>query len=191
MYRGKHEMPRKGLAKYKKSHILLVSLLLVLTFGVCGTVAFLMDRTDSVINTFIPSKVEVEVDEDLGETKENVVIQNKSDIPVYVRAKIVVTWFNPTSGEVYGVVPVKDTDYMIDINAEDWSLAADGNYYYNGIVAPNTSTESLIRYCAESKNANKPEGYTLSVEVLVQAIQSDGMGASSAQDAFDKAGGGA
>lgn len=190
MYRGKHEVSRKGRGVYKKSHMLLVSLLLIVTIGVGATVAFLMDSTEALINTFNPAEVSVEIQEEFDSvTKENVTVQNTGDIPAYVRAAIVVTW-QDEAGNVYGQAPVADTDYRISLNLTDWTLV-DGYYYYGQPVAAEASTTNLINSCSVNTNTTPPEGYYLCVEILAQGIQAEGMGATSAREAFAKAGGGA
>ena len=173
MYRPKHEQPRKGLAKYKKSHILLVSILLVMTIGIGSTVAFLMDSTDAVVNLFNPSHVTSEVHEDPfnGTTKTNVTVKNTSDIEAYIRASIIVTWKDFENGAVYGKAPVADTDYTIELNKTDWVKGYDGYYYYKAPVDAGASTNSLIYSCT-ANDEKTPQGYGLNVEILGSAIQS-------------------
>ena len=118
----------------------------------------------------------------------NVSIKNTSNIPAYIRAAVIITW-RDANGNIYGQRPVAETDYTISFNTENWTLH-DGFYYYDSEVAAGTDTAILIHSCTvvESK---APTGYFLSVEILAEAIQADGMGATSAQDAFAIAGGGA
>ena len=112
------------------------------------------------------------------------VIRNKGNVAAYIRAAIVVTWKNE-AGQIYPKNPEKGTDYSIDINTMDWTKN-DGFYYYNKTVDAGKTTSYLIKSC--SPVANKaPEGYFLNVEILGQAIQAEGMGATSAQEAWTKA----
>lgn len=76
--------------------------------------------------------------------------------------------------EIYGKTePILDTDYTMDMNlGEDWTLAADGYYYYKYKVAPGASTSVLINECKIAPTATVPEGYTLSVNIIPSAIQS-------------------
>ena len=56
--------------KNKKSLTLIVSLILIITIGVGGTLAYLITSTSAVKNTFTPSKVVISVDETFdGNTK--------------------------------------------------------------------------------------------------------------------------
>ena len=184
MYRPKHEMPRKGIMKYKKSHILLVSLLVIMTIGVGATLAFVMDATDALVNIFNPTHVSCAVVETLeNNVKTNVSVKNTSDIPAYIRATYVVSWQN-ADGNVYGKAPVEGVDYSMDL-AEGWAKDK-GYYYWPDSVAPDANTGVLILKCKPLKAA-PAEGYYLSVEIIAEAIQADGMNAADAQAAWAKA----
>lgn len=181
MYRPKHEMPRKGIMKYKKSHILLVSLLVIMTIGVGATLAFVMDATDALVNIFNPAHVSCAVVETLeNNVKTDVSIQNTSNIPAYIRTTYVVSWQN-ADGNVYGKVPVEGVDYSISL-AEGWTVDK-GYYYWSDSVAPDANTGVLIRECKPLKAA-PAEDYHLSVEIIAEAIQADGMGVDDAQAAW-------
>ena len=66
--------------KTKKSLALVVSLVLIITTVVGGTLAFIMDKTPEIKNTFEPSKITTSVEEDLeGSIKKNVMIKNTGD----------------------------------------------------------------------------------------------------------------
>ena len=79
----------------KKVILLAVSLMLILSAAIGGTVAYLIDQTGSITNTFTPAKVTPEVTEDFtNNVKKDVKITNKGDIPAYIRVKVVVTWKN-------------------------------------------------------------------------------------------------
>lgn len=62
---------------FKKIQLLILSLLVVTTVTVGGTVAYLTTNTAPVVNTFEPSHVTCEVTENFnGETKSNVNVEN-------------------------------------------------------------------------------------------------------------------
>lgn len=153
----------------KRSLVLVVSLLALLLVVAGGTLAWLTAQ-DSVSNTFTPAHVTCDVEEDFnGTTKEKVSIKNTSDIPVYIRASIVVTWKDP-SGNVYGQLPVAGTDYTISYGT-GWTRQ--GDYWYcNSEVAVGANTTELISSCTVEEGATIPEGYALSVEIIAEAIQS-------------------
>ena len=195
--------------KNSKSFLLLASLALIVTAVIGTTMAYLVSDTPTVTNTFTPAKVDSEIEETLGvNEKSNVRIQNsitaEKGIDAYIRAKVVVTW-QDTYGNVYGKKPETtlgcghdncDCDYTITYNLGDqqknddsgstagkWTLEDDGFYYWSSEVPATKFTGILIESC--SPVANKaPEGYNLHVEILAEAIQADGMGATSAENAW-------
>ncbi len=163
----------------KKAYIITVSLILALLVSVGATLAYITVKTNKLENTFTPVKTETEVIEDvLGSTKKDVKIQNNSDYPCYIRAKIIVSWVElgadkkPT-GNISGVKPVENTDYKVDMSSDNWKLGEDGFYYYRSPVTANGLTENLIdeAYCLQS--ASIPEGYSLSVEIIASSVQSE------------------
>ncbi|MBQ6933102.1 MAG: hypothetical protein IJN37_01805 [Clostridia bacterium] len=157
----------------KKSIATLVSLILILTIGVGGTLAYLITSTGEVKNTFTPSQVNISVNENVDNgVKSNVKIQNHNDsVKAYIRAAIVVNWMDK-DGNVWAAKPKKDTDYTMTTGG-NWTLGTDGYYYHKGAVEPNADTNVLI---TEAKYlANAPDGYYLSIEILAQAIQADGV----------------
>lgn len=168
MYEGKHA--RKSFQNKRKSIIVLVALALLFMTGVGTTLAFLVDKTEEVENTFTPSKVACEVDETFtNNVKSDVKIKNTGDTDAYIRATAVITW-QDSAGNVYGVAPVVDKDYTIAYG-NGWIVGSDGYYYYPSAVAPASSTTNLINRCTVIGSAPK-EGYTLHVEILAQGIQS-------------------
>ena len=185
MYQGRFESERKPVRRRRrknyKSIALLVSLVLLVTALVGGTVAWLTTNTEQVENTFTPSRVTCAVVEDFtnGNTvKKNVKIANTGDTDAYIRATYIVTW-QDEQGNVYGTAPVEGLDYSVTLNLDKnptptgWTLG-DGYYYYCSVVHPDTTdnkTDVLISECRVLRPA-PAEGYTLHVEILAQAIQS-------------------
>lgn len=174
MYQGKHYQKNEHVEKRsraKKPLAALVALVLILGAVVGGTLAYLAARTDAIVNTFNPAKVDITVDEKFnGKTKENVKITNTGDTDVYIRATYVVTW-KDTDGNVYPEQPQPEVDYNISLNPEQGWFNYKGYYYYTAPVAPLASTGVLIDLCTPVEG-RAPEGYTLSVNVLASAIQS-------------------
>ena len=171
MYKGKHN--KKANRKNYKFMVLLVSLVLILGVAVSGTVAFLIDSTTPVTNTFTPSEVTTSVTETRsGNVKSNVAIENTGDTTAYIRAAVVVTW-QDEKGNVYGQSqPVAGTDYEISYNlSSGWKKASDGFYYWTKPVNKDAFTGELIASC--SYKANAPEGYGLNVEILGSGIQAE------------------
>ena len=157
-----------------------VALAAVLTVG--GTVAFLVASTGPVTNTFTPANVSTEIEEGFdGTTKSNVRVENKSDIPVYVRAKVVINWVD-AAGNVVTSVPEGYSYTMnptsLPANSE-WVLGADGFWYYTVALtafdnieeAGTDQTKNLIYSIVVTKGGND---FNLSVQILTEAIQASG-----------------
>lgn len=161
---------RRRRSNRKKASFLLTSLILLLTLFIGGTTAFLIASGPDVTNTFTPSRVASFVDETFeNNVKTNVKIQNTGDTTSYIRAAIVVTW-QDANGNVYPATPQSGSDYTMVMGSSDWSLHADGFYYYKYPVEPGQKTNNLIDSCIYVANA--PAGYGLNVEILGSAIQS-------------------
>lgn len=147
----------------------LVALALVLCIAGGATLAFLMVTTPSLTNVFQYGHVTCAVQEEFdGTTKSDVSIKNTGDTQSYIRVKLVFTW-KDKDGNV-SAQPVTDQDYKMDLNKVDW-FEKDGYYYTKVTVAPDHNTPDLIHSCTEIA-ANAPDGYTLSLEILADAIQS-------------------
>lgn len=147
----------------------LVALALVLCIAGGATLAFLMVTTPSLTNVFQYGHVTCAVQEEFdGTTKSNVSIKNTGNTQSYIRVKLVFTW-KDAEGNV-SAQPVTDQDYEMDLNKVDW-FEKDGYYYAKAPVAPDHNTPDLIHSCTEIV-ANAPEGDTLSLEILADAIQS-------------------
>ena len=193
MKNGKYSVSSFAKLKGKRRMVAALALALILVCTVGGTLAYVFMDTDPVENKFTPSKVTTAVVENGKEytnhtvsvtEKKNVTIKNTGDTAAYIRAAIVVTWKNPTTGAVYAQKPA----YSFTLG-DDWSQNADdGFYYYAKPVADNAFTTNLIDGAFKlADGAVAPDGYKLSVEIVASGIQSTGMGATSVQDAWAKA----
>ncbi len=172
MYIGKYENAKHH-GRGRKGVALTVSLILLVLAVVGGTVAFLSAKTAPVVNTFNYSKSDIDIEENVdGGVKKNVTIKNSGDVDVFVRAKVILTWKNSKTGEV-SAVPVKDPDYKMTLG-DRWCLAADGFLYCKDRVASKAPSPLLIKE-ASPVAGKAPEGYSLSIEILAQGIQADGV----------------
>lgn len=158
-----------------------IALALAGLLAIGGTVAFLVDSSNEVRNTFTPAAVKTDIRETfIGSVKSKVQIENlqesAANIPAYIRAKVVVNWATADGGNVYGVAPVLGVDYT------DWTAGAVGNgwiagggyYYWPSPVDPGEFTGFLIEEIAVSSDVTPPSGYVLSVEILTEAVQAEG-----------------
>ena len=165
------EMSKKT-PRHKKADravLLLVSLVLVLSAAIGGTLGYLTGQV-SVTNTMQVGNFSTEIDEDTENgVKSNVTVQNTGDYDAYIRAVVVVTWQNK-DGAVYPEAPVADVDYTITYGT-DWTQQG-GFWYYNGVVGAGKATADLIDTC-QPVEGKAPEGYDLNVEILASAIQAE------------------
>lgn len=170
-------MNGKRVMKTKKP-VALVALLVLLCCTVAGTLAYLVDKTPEVKNTFEPAKVTTSVLEDPfdGVTKKNVRIKNTGNIDAYIRAAVVVNWADK-DGNVYGgAVPTdkgdkKDYDLTLKAN-NGWIKGTDGYYYYIHPVAPKESTTAIFEDITQLTD-DPAEGYGLQITILADGIQSE------------------
>lgn len=155
--------------KADRAVLLLVSMVLVLSAAIGGTLGYLTGQV-SVTNTMQVGEFTTEIDEDTENgVKSNVTVKNIGDYDAYIRAVVVVTWQNE-NGEVYPVAPVANENYTIEYGNQ-WSEHG-GFYYYNGVVGAKQSTGNLINSC-KPVEGKAPEGYDLNVEILASAIQAE------------------
>lgn len=178
MKNGKYYRPQKGYFHVRYVAVL-VSMVLLLTGTLGGTLAYLLTSDAPVENEFLPSQVTSLVVEDNfnGQTKSNVKIQNTGDISAFIRADIVVTWMHEAKDGTITVLhekPVLNTDYTMSLNTGKW-VEKDGYYYWPAEVAAAGMTENLIN-SATMKNTRTVDGkeYTISIEIVSSAIQAQG-----------------
>lgn len=182
MYQGKHtsrnsrRAPRKNRRlRWNRQFVLLVSIIALLVGIVGSSLAYLMTQTDPVQNTFQPSKVTCEIEEDFnegGSEKKNVQVKNTGDTDAYIRAALVFTWVD-SKGNI-APVAVKESDYVLVLGT-GWSAKhTDGFYYYKTSVAPGQTTNNLVNSITPVDNV-APDGYTLCVDIIADAVQSKGV----------------
>lgn len=166
MYRGRYA-PGRRRRKMKRSGILFASVVLILALSIGTTVAYLLDHTESVTNTFTPAKVEVKVEETFTDNriKENIGAKNTGDIPVYIRITLVEYW---KKGEDIVAKPEGASVTKTGLNSTNW-IEKDGIYYYKTPLAPKASTEDLIK----TVTADFPSGYTYHMDVYTEAVQAE------------------
>ena len=170
MYQREHFYgKRKPNIRLNRTAVLIMAVLLLLGAAVGSTVAFLIDKTAPVENSFEYAKVSCEVTENFtNNKKDNVQVKNTGTTDAYIRATYVVNWVD-AQGNIAASVPV-DYSYDLTESTDSWTEGTDGFFYYTSSVAPGASTEGSLLTCEVTYPEN-PE-YTLSVEILAQAIQS-------------------
>ena len=126
MYHGKHLAKKSSGRKLKrcKTGALILSLLLLVTAAVGGTVAYLLTQTEPVTNTFTPSHVTCKVTESFdGTVKKNVNVTNTGDTDAYIRVKLVTYRVNDKGEHIGGTAEIPS--FTPGANWKEF-----GGYYY-------------------------------------------------------------
>lgn len=167
----------------------LLALALAGALAAGGTVAWLSASTGTVTNEFEPGEVTTDIVESFdGGAKRDVEIKNTGNVPVYVRAKVIVNWTD-AAGNVVASVP---GNYSYEVEGASgeaaslddlkpvsgWAKGRDGFWYYTTALAEKgaegDATTALIGSIA-SKATGLAQGespeYFLSVDVLSEAVQ--------------------
>ena len=186
---GKHMESRK---RIKLSTVLVVAAALALVTAIGGTMAWLTTHSEGLTNTFTPATISGEVKETFNNpfnTKNNVYIQNTSDVPVYVRVALVPTWVMEENNKFVTVAePVGNDDVIIDtkewksfVPAADsnWVKGNDGYYYYKKPLAAADKTDDtdLTENLFNTAEAKENDLYHMNLQVLLQMIQAEGVNA--------------
>ena len=175
-------MFNKGILKI--TLVVVFAILATIAVTVGGSLAFIADTTDRADNNFELEQITNEIiQEKSGNTLTSVSVKNTSETKAsYIRAMLIVNWNElDVNGEltnaIYGMAPIEGTDYSLTYNTSDWVEypVGSGIYYYNDDVASGDTTEPFITNFKQISTENQPDGYGLSVEVLVQSIQATGL----------------
>lgn len=172
MYQGRFEnatperKPRRGT---KRLSTLLLSVILVVTIAVGGTVAYLVTQDKPITNTFTPSHVNCRVEEKFdGTTKKNVNVTNTGDTEAYIRVKLVTYRVNGANQHIGGTATIPPFD-----PGTHWVKHNDGYYYYTLPVKPNEQpTSDLISSITLKDSYTDADGGKQVIEVMAEAIQS-------------------
>lgn len=169
MYQDAHNEKggRHGI-RMNRTAVLLIAIILLISTAVGSTVAFLATKTEPVENSFEYANVSCKVMQDPDTDGSIVQVKNTGTISAYIRAAVVANWMD-TDGHIAASVP-EGYSYDLTYSSGSWVQGKDGFFYYLLPVAPDASTEGNLLTCTVTCPEN-PE-YTLSVEVLAEAIQS-------------------
>lgn len=170
MYQDAHneKSGRHGI-RMNRTAVLLIAIILLISTAVGSTVAFLATKTEPVENAFEYANVSCEVMQDRDTEGSSIVkVENTGTISAYIRAAVVVNWMD-TDGNIAASVP-EGYSYDLTYSSGSWAQGTDGFFYYLLPVAPGALTEGNLLTCTVACPED-PE-YTLSVEVLTEAIQS-------------------
>ena len=173
MYQDPQEKGRGPAARVYRTAVLLIAVILLITTAVGSTAAFLVTKTGPVVEDFAYAQVSCQVTRS-GNT---LGVKNTGTAQAYIRASYAVNWRLDGEESIVAAVP---EGYSCDpVENPQWEKGGDGYFYYPYPVDPGSETPSLLT-CSPSYPEN-PE-YTLSVEVVAEAIQSNP--AEAAEDAW-------
>ena len=171
MRKGKYQKAVVKKHRKNKPNILIISLVLLLVAVIGGTVAYLMDTTSGVTNTFTPAEVKITIEEDTTKTtKENIIFTNSDEadaVPVYIRATLVIYWKDAEGN----VIPQPELAKVEGGNpGTDWFKVGD-IYYYKPKVPVGRSTMAMT----DTITVTIPAGSTAKcyIDVRAEAIQAD------------------
>ena len=174
MYQDPQEKGRGPAARVYRTAVLLIAVLLLITTAVGSTAAFLVTKTEPVEEAFAYAQVSCQV----TRSGDALAVQNTGTAQAYIRASYAVNWLDG-EGHIAAAVPESYSCDLVKDPQDAWVEGGDGYFYYPYPVDPGSETPSLLT-CSVSR-PEEPE-YTLSVEVVAEAIQSDP--AEAAEDAW-------
>ncbi len=167
-YFNKYKAERKENKRKNRAVIFLLSLLLVLTVSVGGTVAYLFTQTDPVENVFKPAHVNCEVTENFyGTTKENINVKNTGDTDAYIRVNLVTYRVNDAGQRIGGTATIPAFAL-----GTGWVLYG-GYYYYTLPVAAGESPAANLASSITLQAYNDADGGWQAIDVMAEAIQSN------------------
>ncbi|MGI5893414.1 MAG: hypothetical protein ACOX6P_02370 [Candidatus Merdivicinus sp.] len=159
----------------KKLLAAILSTALICAVGVGGTVAWLHDATEPLVNTFDLANPDGEISEEMGATKKNVFIKNTGEVDAYIRVALTPIFLdedgNIANEPVEAPTNLTQTTYNgYSINwgdTSDWFYNGGYFYYKYPVEAKTGQTSNLIDECT----ANPQDGLTFELDVSAQLIQ--------------------
>ena len=172
MYQGTYvKRRRKSRTRMNRATVLLMAILMLIGVAAGSTVAYLIDKTSDVKNTFEYGKVSCNIEEKFeNNKKENVQVRNTGNVDAYIRAAVVVNWLDGNDNIVASVPAGYECNLTVNTDSNSKWVEYGGYYYYTLPVAPDDLTAGSLLTCTV-KYPENPE-YTLSVEILATAVQS-------------------
>lgn len=162
---GRRPARRRGRFNARLTAIVLATVAL-LALAIGGTIAWLNDRTDPVVNSFSYGKITTEIEEKFeNNVKENVAAKNTGSADAFIRIKLVSYRTNAAGQRIGGAAPLDEFT-----PGTGWVKYGD-YYYYTLPVAKDCSTEILVKTITLKTYDDADGGYQ-SIDVIAEAIQS-------------------
>ncbi len=164
-YLKKNYAPIKG----KLSLWILAAVLLL--GAITTALAYYITQSQPLVNTFSPAQISCQTREVYdGTSKSQITVENTSQIPVYIRVRLVSYWQTP-SGSIAGraaQAPKLDAAAL----GENWLAdTANDTYYYALPAEAGASTGNLLAEGKAIGLITDSEGYIQTVEILAEAVQ--------------------
>jgi len=176
MYRGRYEgkhrtaaaPARKKAVRTGRLTTMVIATVLLLALTIGGTLAWLSTKDAPITNTFNPSKVACEVTESFnGKVKSNVNVKNTSDIPAFIRVKLVTYRTNDQGQHIGGV-----SELPTFTPGAGWVKNGDYYYYIHPVEPGASPTANLAESITLTESYTDPDGGHQSMDVMAEAIQS-------------------
>ena len=173
-YQGRHEAAssrsvQKRIRPNGRLTAMVIATVMLLVLAIGGTVAWLTDTSPAVVNTFTPSQVSCKVEEDFNDqtgVKSKVQVKNTSDIPAFIRVKLVTYRTNGKGQHIGG------TAELPVFNPGSGWVEHNGYYYYTQPVQPQNFTGILIDEIRLQDPYMDADGGRQAIDVMAEAIQS-------------------
>lgn len=156
---------------HKRSIMLVALVVILLTFAVSGTIAWIATKAGPVENVFTPGQVDTAIIETFTDgVKSDIKVLNKDDpknVDVYVRVSVS-GYYQDANGKI-----VDEWNPSFTCNAaEGWFKGRDGFYYYKNILKVGVWTPDLLAE-GQTISSTTADGKTLVVNVVHQSIQAE------------------
>ena len=172
-YEKKHDRPSDRCIRRRRTrrlNALLLSMVLLVTVAIGGTLAYLVTQDEPITNTFTPSFVTCKVtetfDEDSGEKKE-VNVQNTGDTDAYIRVRLVTYRTNAAGQHIGGTATIPEFT-----PGTNWVEYGDYYYYTLPVKPSKKPTTDLISSITLTQNYADSDGGNQAIDVMAEAIQS-------------------
>lgn len=177
MYKGKYEdkhreeaaapANEKTLRTGRVTAIVMATVLL-LALAIGGTVAWLSTQDTPITNTFTPSKVACEVQEEFnGTVKSDVNVKNTGDTQAFIRVKLVTYRTNDKGQHIGGTATLPPFT-----RGANW-VEYKGYYYYTlPVAAGSTPVTNLTESMTLVGSYGDTDGGKQAIDVMAEAIQS-------------------
>lgn len=173
MYRDRNDETRGKRGRKTQVGALALSLLILVTLAIGGTVAYLFTKSDSVENKFKPSNVACTVTETFNETtgvKSNVNVINTGDTDAYIRVKLVTYRVNEAGQQIGGLATIPNFAL-----GTGWVKYGECYYYTEPVVREQSPTNLLIGTPGITlQSYEDADGGKQVIEVMAEAIQALG-----------------